>query len=84
MIISSAELLANIFKYFDVTTGFCISDSQFLLYFVNATICFLRGNMKVSNKDAIWDRGPSLISLVRMEVTFILIVAKHDIQIHKS
>ena len=40
--------------------------------------------MKLSNKNAIWNRGPSSMSQINTEAVFIPIVAKHETKIHES
>ena len=40
---------------------------------------FSEKNIKLSNKNAIWNRGPSSMSQINTEAVFIPIVAKHEI-----
>ena len=45
---------------------------------------FSEKNMKMSNKNAVWNRGPNSNSQINTEAVFISIVAKHEIYIHES
>lgn len=57
------------------TAKFPIANN-FLSYFINIITRFLRENMKMSNKNAIWNRGRNSISQIN---TGVFILAKHEI-----